>query len=265
LNRLKKTVSNKKYTRPSVRQTTEEPRETVSAEQLRTEAGGIAHDLNTVITTIYGFSEIALESIDGSSDAAQNVQKIIQAADKAKSLTKQLLNLSLEKEQEMIIVRVEEVINDTLNLLLPSLAGNVTVSCLIKAPDIEVEAVPEKLFRVFMNIAVNALQSMEGKGGRLTVTLDREVIKKSKKKEEREEFALIRFEDTGRGMNGETAEKMFMPFFTRGKGDKGTGLGLAVVYDIVREHGGTLRVSSEKGRGTAMEVLIPALSLGPLP
>jgi len=90
LNRLKKTVSNKKYTRPSVRQTTEEPRETVSAEQLRTEAGGIAHDLNTVITTIYGFSEIALESIDGSSDAAQNVQKIIQAADKAKSLTKQL-------------------------------------------------------------------------------------------------------------------------------------------------------------------------------
>ena len=255
-------MSSKKPTIQTDRLASGKPDGAISGEQLRTLAGGIAHDLNTVITTIYGFSELALESLEVPSEAAQDIHNIIRAADKAKSLTGQLFDLSRMTEQEMITVSVEEVVTDTLDLLMPSVPDNVTLLRCIKTPDIRIEAVPEKLFRVFMNIAVNALQSMEGKGGMLTVTIDSEVSKGINMAADEQRIAVIRFEDTGKGMEGETAAYMFSPFFTEGKGEKGRGLGLSIVYDIVREHGGKLRVRSEKGKGTVVEVLLPAVTFG---
>jgi signal transduction histidine kinase len=235
---------------------------TPSTEQLRTIAAGVAHDLNTVITTIYGLSELALESIDDSSETSANIKKIILAADRARSLTGQLLDLSLTMQHEPVKVRVEEIINETLELLTPSVPPGIEVTCSVRTPDILVEAVPVMLFRVFMNIIVNSVQSMENGGGRLAITLDRVRTDKGINAGDRKIFALIRFEDTGKGMDAATMAFMLRPYYTERKDKGGTGLGLAVVDRIVRDHGGSLRISSAKESGTVTEVLLPAVIFG---
>lgn len=247
-------------------------------------AGGIAHDLNTIITVIYGYAEMALESIDDNSPAAGNVSRIIGAADRARTLTGQMLDLSRSSQRGKIPVRVGDVITETIDFIMPSVRSNILVTQNIVNPDIFVEAEPAQLFRVFLNIAFNALQSIEEAGGSLTVTLDtvasgdalhasetgsREAgaVKpvESRVTNAGSGFARIRFADTGKGMEPETVARIFEPFFTEGKKEKGTGLGLTVVRDIVSEMNGTLEVSSVTGKGTVIDVLVPAVKFGSLP
>ncbi|MFZ2287064.1 MAG: ATP-binding protein [Bacteroidales bacterium] len=228
-------------------------------------AGGIAHDLNTILTTIYGYSEMALDSLDPSSEAGRSIQKIIEAADRARQLTARLLDLDRKSSEEMQQVKVSDILSDTLRILLPSAREDISLIMKMKSPDLMVEAIPSQLFRVFMNIAVNAFQAMEERGGSLTVTLDSVIAGEGEKPGNRRTLALISFADTGKGMDEATASRMFEPFFTEGGNRDRTGLGLAVVHDIVTEMNGTLKVRSERGRGTVIDLFIPVVMLGPLP
>jgi signal transduction histidine kinase len=243
-------------------------------------AGGIAHDLNTVITAIYGYSEMALESLENDSDAAASVRRIIMAADRAKALTGQLLDLSHSSMHEKKHVSVGEVIAETLDFIKPSVRDNVVVTRQLNTPEVYVEADPAQLFRVFLNIAVNALQSIDETGGSLAVTLDTVTAeagsvtgtaagRSASAGEERQtgaerSHARIRFADTGTGMDPETMARIFDPFFTEGKKEGGTGLGLTVVRDIISGMNGTLNVSSVRGKGTVIDVLIPEVRFGSL-
>jgi signal transduction histidine kinase len=228
-------------------------------------AGSIAHDLNTILTTIYGYSEHALNSLDDDSEAGRNVRRIIEAADRARMLTGQLLDLSRRSAQEKVAVRVSDVLSEALGFIVPAAEKNITVIRQFKAPDLLVRAVPEQLFRVFMNIAVNALQSMEENGGSLTVTLDYAGKEEDQMSGAGLNFVLVRFADTGKGMDAETTSRMFEPFFTSGKKEAGTGLGLTIVRDIVNEMEGTLKVGSEIGKGTVIDLLFPVAGFGSLP
>ena len=125
------------------------------------------------------------------------------------------------------------------------------------SPDILVSADPLQLFRVFTNLAINALQAMESKGGRLTITLET-MSAGDRKQLTAGEYALIRFADTGQGMDKKTAENMFEPFFTARHNGSGTGLGLSLVYDIISDLEGDINVSSVVNEGTVVEILIPA-------
>ncbi|MDZ7636540.1 MAG: ATP-binding protein [Bacteroidales bacterium] len=258
-------MSGRKQIKETGRNLSENHDATTADGQAYAAAGAIAHDLNTILTTIYGYSEMALESLDHSSDAGRNVRMIIEAAHRARTLTGQLLDLSRRSVPEKVSVNLSAAISETLDFIMPSLRNNISVTRQIDASDLFVEAVAEQLFRVFMNIAVNAIQSMEDSGGTLTVTLA------AAGKEEGEEggtginHALIRFEDTGKGMDAETSGKMFEPFFTSGKKGAGTGLGLTIVQDIVNELEGTLKVSSVMGRGTVIDLLLPVSVFGSLP
>ena len=238
---------------------------TAAAGQAYATAGAIAHDLNTILTTIYGYSELALESLDESSDAGRNVRRIIEAAHRARTLTGQLLDLSRRSAPEKVSVSLSEAISETLDFVMPSVRNNISVIRQMNAPDLIVEAVPEQLFRLFLNIAVNALQSMEDSGGILTVTLDNADKENGGEVGAGRSHALIRFEDTGKGMDAETTSRMFEPYFTSGKKGAGTGLGMTIVRDIVTEMEGTLKVSSEKGRGTVIDLLLPVAMFGSLP
>ena len=224
-------------------------------------AGGIAHDFNTILTTIYGYSELSLEGLDPSSEAYHNIKKIIQAVGRARSLTGQILTFSRQVGQQRITVNVNDILQETIGFLKPSVAGNITVEELIVTPDIEISADPTQLFRVFINLANNALQSMEDTGGRLTLTLDTrdagELNTLPSVKRVAEKYALVRFADTGPGMDEQVAARIFEPFFTGRETGKGTGLGLSVVYGIISEIEGEIVVSGKKNEGTTIDVLIP--------
>lgn len=226
-------------------------------------AGGIAHDFNTILTTIYGYSELALEGIEPSSETYQNIRKIVQAVGRARSLTGQILTFSRQVGQERISVPVKEILEEAIGFIRPHETGNIVLKEEILAPDIYVSADPTQLFRVFINLAGNAIQAMESTGGRLTVTLDRrsgdEVSAPDLVKKAAAEYALIRFSDTGPGMDETTAGRIFEPFFTAGKQGKGTGLGLSVAYGIIAEIDGEIVVSTKKDMGTTIDVLIPSV------
>jgi len=227
-------------------------------------AGGIAHDLNTIITTIYGYSEMALESIGNSPDAELNIRRIIGAADRAKMLTGQLLDLSRRTSHEKVPVRVAAVLSETIDFIRPSVPEGIRIMSRIAAADAYLSAVPAQLFRIFINLIINAIQAMSGKGGTLTVTLgyiegSDEIISGELHRD-----LLIRFTDTGKGMDEATASRIFKPFVTVGR-ENGTGLGLMVVSDAVKELGGTVTVSSAAGTGSTFELIIPGAFFGTLP
>lgn len=224
---------------------------------------GIAHDLNTILTLIYGYSELAMEGLDPSGENYRNINKIIQSADRAKTITGQLLARGIEADHDRITVTVKDVLRETLEFLRPVATDKIILREEILTPGVTVSADPTQLFRVFINLARNAIQAMEEKGGTLTVTLDTrksaEVRNLPAGKRMADEYALIRFADTGPGMDEATAARMFEPFFTAGKQRMGTGLGLTVASGIISAIDGEIRVTTKKGRGTVIEILIPSL------
>lgn len=223
-------------------------------------AAGIAHDLNTILTLIYGYSELAMEGLDPSGENYRNIKKIIQSADRAKAITGQLLASGIEADLDRITVK--DVLRETLEFLRPAATDKIILREEILTPGVTVSADPIQLFRVFINLARNAIQAMEQMGGTLTVTLDTrkgaEVRSPAAGKPVADQYALIRFEDTGPGMDEATAARMFEPFFTAGKQSSGTGLGLSVVSGIISAIDGEISVTTKKGRGTVIEILIPS-------
>jgi len=226
-------------------------------------AGGIAHDLNTILTAIYGYSELALESAGDAAATEKYLGRIIGAADRAKSLTGQLIDLSRGALQPRQTVNIGDILADAVRFIRPSADDNITVTEKINAPDLVVEAVPAQLFRLFINVAVNALQAMKEKGGRLVITLDA-VSERDGTDGVTPDRALVRFADTGRGMDRETTEKLFTPFFSAGNREGGTGLGMMVVSAIMRDLGGAVRIDSQPGTGTVIDLLIPLSGFGPV-
>jgi signal transduction histidine kinase len=227
-------------------------------------AGGIAHDLNTVITMIYGYSEMAAEDKNITQETAAYVRNIITAADRAKLLTGQLLDINRQAELERVPVMVAGLLDDVIKFLKPSLPGGVKIRRRIRTGDAWLEVSPLQLFRLFMNILTNSVQALSGRGGTVTVTVDFTPCPEDQLSGGIEGCLLVRFSDTGTGMDERTAALSFRPFNTSGR-EKGTGLGLTIVGDIMTEMGGRIRVSSSPGAGTAFDLLFPEASFGPLP
>lgn len=227
-------------------------------------AGGIAHDFNTILTTIYGYSELSLEGLDSNSEAYKNIKKIVQALGRARSLTNQILTFSRQVGQEKITVRVNDILQETFSFIRPSVPNNINIRTLINAPEVCVQADPTQLYRVFINLSYNAIQAMEQTGGDLSIGLDlrpdSELGSVNLEKRKDGSYAVIRFSDTGPGMEESVAARIFEPFFTTKKQGKGVGMGLSVVYGIIKELDGEILVSSKKGSGTDIEVIIPATS-----
>ena len=226
--------------------------------------GGIAHDLNTVITTIYGYCELALESAGDNTGSAKSIQAIISAADRAKLLTGQLLDLSRNASIEKVPVPVADALKDTINFISPSVPEGIRIILNLKTPDAWVMAPPALLFRIFLNLATNAIQAMRNKGGTLTITVENGDEAEGEGTAPTPGRLLISFSDTGTGMDEQTAGEIFKPFFTAGS-HSGTGLGLTVVADSVRDLGGTVDFVTAPGSGTTFRIIIPDPFFGPLP
>jgi len=224
-------------------------------------AGGIAHDFNNILATISGYSEMLHEDLPLDSDISDKITKIQRAVLKGRSITNQILTFSRQVEQEKIEVSVSEVLRETLGFIKSSVPHSIKIKSSIPKKNVIVFADPTQLFRVFLNLMTNALQSMEDEGGIFSVFLEvvkgKDIQHKLHKDIVADEYVQLSFEDTGKGMEQSVISRIFEPFYTTREVGQGTGLGLSVVHGIVSELEGEVLVSSKREEGSVFYVLLP--------
>ena len=229
-------------------------------------AGGVAHDFNNLLTVINLYSDMALRSLEPDNPLRQDLEEIRRAGDRAAQLTRQLLIFSRRQPLEMRTLNLNEVLQG-LAKMLPRLLGEDILLQMKLAPDLGyIHADPGQIEQVVVNLAVNARDAMS-EGGQLTLetvntTLDKLFLRLHSGVEEGE-YIMLAVSDTGVGMTEEVKAHLFEPFFTTKGPGKGTGLGLATVYGIVKQHRGHIWVYSEPGLGSTFKVYLPRVEAGP--
>jgi len=222
-------------------------------------AGGVAHDFNNLLMVINGYTEVLLEQLDKNSDLHQKVESIQQAADRAATLTRQLLAFSRKQLLELKVVDVNTIVGDMERLLRPLIGANIELVTRLSTETGHTRADAGQLEQVIMNLVVNAKDAMP-EGGKLTLQT-RDVTVRQNFREHRfiqpGHYAVISVSDTGHGMDKETQSRIFEPFFTTKEKGKGTGLGLSTVYGIVKQSSGYVFAESEVGAGTTFYVYLP--------
>jgi signal transduction histidine kinase len=224
-------------------------------------AGGVAHDFNNIITIIGGYGELALDKCSGDAKLTGYIQEIRKAGERATGLTRQLLAFSRKQVLQPQPLDLNSVLAN-INKMLRVLVGEDVQLVLSQAAHIPtVMADPGQVEQVVMNLAANARDAMPG-GGTLTLTTGvarGEEVPVPKGEPVAESYVVLSMSDTGTGMSPETIKHIFEPFFTTKAPGKGTGLGLATVYGIVRQSGGCVEVLSEMGKGTCFKIYLPAV------
>jgi PAS domain S-box-containing protein len=225
-------------------------------------AGGIAHDFNNLLMVILGYSEFLLERVGAEPHLRGPAQEISSAAERASSLTRQLLAFSRKQMLAPRIVNLNDVATENLKMLTRMIGEDIDL-VMIPSPKLwPVRADAGQIDQVIMNLAVNARDAMPS-GGKLTIetcniTLDEDYARFHAPLQAGD-YVMIAISDTGAGMDTETQSHIFEPFFTT-KGTKGTGLGLSTVYGIIKQSGGYIWVYSELGRGTTFKIYLPRVA-----
>ena len=231
-------------------------------EAIGTLAGGIAHDFNNLLTVVMGFSELLLAEKEQDHPEYADLQKIFHAARNGAELVQRLLMFSRKSEPKPVPMNLNKQIVEVEKLLRRTIPKMIDIKLELSADLPRINADPSQVEQVIMNLAVNARDAMPDKG-KLTlrtdiVTLDEEYCRLHVEANPGE-YVLLEISDTGHGMDKETAEHIFEPFFTTKEMGRGTGLGLAMVYGIVKQHNGHITVYSEVGKGTTFRVYLPAI------
>ncbi len=225
-------------------------------------AGGIAHDFNNILTAITGYATFALESLPPGDPVRDDVQQVLNSAHRAANLTRQLLAFSRRQMIEQRTINLNDLILN-LDKMLRRLIGEDVELVVIPGEGLaQVKADPGQIEQVIVNLAVNARDAMPH-GGKLVietanVSLDEKFVRQHPGAE-MGNYVKLAITDTGVGMSDEVKAHLFEPFFTTKEPGKGTGLGLATVYGIVKQHGGNIYAYSEQGRGTTFTIYLPAV------
>jgi PAS domain S-box-containing protein len=232
-------------------------------EAIGTLAGGIAHDFNNILSPILGYAEMALDAEPGASQLRRDMEQIMAAGRRAKDLVQQILAFSRQTEQQRRPLRVGSIVKEAMKLLRASIPSSITMQANIarEAEQSTVFADSTQIHQVLMNLCTNARHAMRGQTGVLDVSLDRVDIDEGSAGALKE-LALgphlkLSVRDTGHGIDTTVMERIFEPYFTTKAPGEGTGMGLAVVYGIVRSHSGTVTVDSVVGAGTTFDVYLP--------
>ncbi|HEY6466697.1 MAG TPA: PAS domain S-box protein, partial [Candidatus Acidoferrales bacterium] len=225
-------------------------------------AGGIAHDFNNLLMVIQGYSDLLVERLHASDPLRKNVEQIQTASQRATSLTRQLLAFSRKQMLAPKILNIQTVIAD-METILRRLIGEDIVLEAISAPSLgHVKADRSQIEQVVMNLAINARDAMPN-GGRLTIDAQNVEIGSDVPQQPTVvapgNYVMLAVTDNGCGMNEETRAHIFEPFFTTKEKGKGTGLGLATVYGIVKQSGGYIWVYSEPNVGTTFKIYLPRI------
>jgi two-component system, cell cycle sensor histidine kinase and response regulator CckA len=243
-------------------------RESQKMEAMGTLAGGIAHDFNNIVAAILGNAELARQDAEGNAAALESVEEIRKAASRARELVQQILSFSRRQPTSLKAIALGSVIDETLSLMRATLPARIELESRCEKDVPLVLADATQIEQVLINLITNAMQAMAERSGRIEVGLGftpTDVLLRQwpeapmqwhAKRPER--LVTLTVKDDGPGMDGPTLERIFEPFFTTKPVGKGTGLGLSVVHGIVQKHEGAIRVRSQPGQGTTIEVCLPA-------
>ncbi len=256
------------------RKLAEEEREQLQAQLLQAQkmesvgrlAGGVAHDLNNMLVAILGYGELLMADAELGDDHRKRIELMYQAGLRSRNLVSQLLAFSRKQTLQVECLDLNEVISDFTRLLEKTIRENIEIQFDLAPQLPTVNADRSQLEQVILNLAVNAQDAMS-EGGRLTIETGMADLDERYASQHvgvvPGRYVMLAVSDTGFGMDRETREQIFEPFFTTKKPGEGTGLGLATVYGIVKQHQGSIWVYSEPGQGTTLKIYLP--TDGPAP
>jgi len=232
-------------------------------EAIGTLAGGIAHDFNNILSSVIGYTELALEEVSKGSVLDSNLREVLKAGRRARDLVKQILAFSRQSDRELRPLEISPIVKETLKLLRASLPSTIKIHQNVGNKLGTVMTDPTQINQILMNLCTNAAHAMGESGGTLEVGLD--------KVEVGTELSLrftgltpgsylkLTVSDNGHGMSPEVKERIFDPYFTTKEKGEGTGLGLAMVHGIVKSHRGAITVYSEPDMGSTFHVYLPVI------
>ncbi|MFN2644046.1 MAG: PAS domain S-box protein [Burkholderiales bacterium] len=223
-------------------------------------AGGIAHDFNNILGGILGYAEMLVEATPESSSERRYAQNVLTAAERASSLVDQILTYSRSQRGERVPVDLGGIVAETLDLVQGSLRPGIELESRLPAKSLYVIADPTQVHQIVMNLCTNAIHAIAERG-KLCVSVETVDAPQERAFAHTTltpgRYALLKVEDTGRGMDTQTLGRLFEPFFTTKEVGKGTGLGLSLVYGIVTDSGGAIEVTSTPGAGSCFAVYLP--------
>ena len=235
-------------------------RQAQKMEALGRMAGGVAHDFNNLLTVIRGHSDLLLDRLQPDEPLYRSCQQIRKTSDRAASLTRQMLAFSRMQVLQPKVLDLNELIADMGKLLRRLVREDIEFSLRLGDSLGRIKADPSQLEQVLLNLTVNASDAMP-LGGKLTIETQNLIVDQKNmhlhSSVERGDYVLITVSDTGHGMDSATKARIFEPFFTTKEPGKGTGLGLATVYGIVKQSGGCIHVDSAPGSGSRFKVYLP--------
>jgi PAS domain S-box-containing protein len=223
-------------------------------------AGGIAHDFNNILGGILGYAEMLVENAKEGSTERRYAQNVLTAAERASALVEQILTYSRSQRGNRVPVDLGAIIAETLELVRGSLSVNSELQITLPSKSLYVIADPTQVHQIVMNLCTNAMHAI---GERGTIRVSIEALDAPTERAFAHttlapgRYAVVKVEDTGRGMDATTLGRLFEPFFTTKEVGKGTGLGLSLVYGIVTDSGGAVEVTSTPGKGSCFAVYLP--------
>lgn len=234
-------------------------RQAYKMEAIGTLAGGIAHDFNNILSSVLGFTELALDGIDPDCDLYEYLQEVYVGGKRARELVKQILTFARQTAEKPQPVQVYCVVKEVAKLLRSSIPTNIDIQTEIQS-EAFIMGDPINIHQIIMNLATNASHAMES-GGILTISLDEQFVSGDSNHRLTHltpgNYLLLAVTDTGTGISTDIIESIFEPYFTTKDGGHGTGMGLAMVYGIVKKYQGEIIVDSEPGKGSTFSLYLP--------
>ena len=255
-------ITERKKVEEELRNTEQKLLQSQKLESVGRLAGGVAHDFNNLLTTILGYTELISMEQDLTATMNEGVQEIKKSAERAASLTQQLLAFSRKQIMRPQQIDLNKLIKNLRKMLTRLIHENITFSTNLDTGIGEIKADPVQIEQVIMNLAVNARDAMPD-GGTLTIETHKAHLDESYRQEHPQvspgDYVLLAVSDTGQGMDEETIDHIFDPFYTTKEVGKGTGLGLSTVYGIVKQSEGHIWAYSEPDHGTTFKIYLPAI------
>jgi nitrogen-specific signal transduction histidine kinase/ActR/RegA family two-component response regulator len=245
------------------REIEEQKHHTQKLEAIGTLAGGVAHDFNNILSAILGYSEMTISELPPNSTLHNNLSVIISAGKRATELVKQILSFSQGSKSDFSPQRIQSVVKEVLQLLHATIPATIELKQEIDDNCGLVSADGTQIHQVVMNLCTNAFQALEEKGGTICVKLQEMNLGKNEVSALKDlptgKYLNLEVSDNGQGIEKETAQHIFDPYFTTKNQGEGSGLGLAVAYGIIKDHGGLIKVESRIGHGSTFKVILPVI------